>query len=63
MGRIGKSELVYGEIMSFDEILRRVSAVTPEEIRQIASDLLPKPSTLAIVGPFKSSTKFEKVIA
>jgi len=63
MGRIGKSELVYGEIMSFDEILRQIAQVTLEEVRQIASDLLPKPSTLAIVGPFKSSTKFEKVIA
>ena len=63
MGRIGKSELVYGEIMGFDEILRQIAAVTPEEVHQIASDLLPKPSTLAIVGPFKSSTKFEKVIA
>ena len=30
MNRIGKSELVYGEIMSFDEILKRVSAVTHE---------------------------------
>jgi predicted Zn-dependent peptidase len=49
--------------MSFDEILRQIAAVTPEELRQIASDLLPKPSTLAIVGPFKSTTKFEKVIA
>ena len=63
MGRIGKSELVYGEIMSFDEILKQIERVTPEEIRSIASDLLPKPSTLAIVGPFKSSSKFEKVIA
>ncbi len=63
MSRIGKSELVYGEIMSFDEILNRISRVTPDEIKQIASELLPKPSTLAIVGPFKSATKFEKVIA
>jgi predicted Zn-dependent peptidase len=49
--------------MSFDEILQRISAVTPEEIRAVASALLPKPSTLAIVGPFKSVSKFEKVIA
>ena len=63
MSRIGKSELVYGEIMSFDEILRRVDAVTHDEILEIANAILPKPSTLAIVGPFKSATKFEKVIA
>lgn len=62
MNRIGKSELVYGEIMSFDEILKRVTAVTHDEIREIANELLTVSPTLAVVGPFKSSTKFEKVI-
>jgi len=62
MSRIGKSELVYGEVMSFDEILASIARVTPEEIQAIASALLPKPSTLAVVGPFKSGAKFEKVI-
>jgi predicted Zn-dependent peptidase len=62
MNRIGKSELVYGEIMNFDEILKRVAAVTPDEIREIASELLSVSPTLAIVGPFRSTSKFEKVI-
>ncbi len=62
MNRIGKSELVYGEIMSFDEILKRVSSVTHDEIREIASELLTVSPTLAVVGPFKSTSKFEKVI-
>jgi predicted Zn-dependent peptidase len=62
MNRIGKSELVYGEVMSFDEILKRVTAVTHDEIREIASELLNVSPTLAVVGPFKSSSKFEKVI-
>ena len=62
MNRIGKSELVYGEVMSFDEILRHVSAVTHDEIREIAGELLTVSPTLAVVGPFKSSVKFEKVI-
>lgn len=62
MNRIGKSELVYGEIMSFDEILKRISAVTHDEIREIASELLTVSPTLAVVGPFKSTSKFEKVI-
>ena len=63
MSRIGKSELVYGSIMGFDEILKRIELVTPDEIRALASGILPRPSTLGIVGPFKSATKFEKVIA
>jgi predicted Zn-dependent peptidase len=62
MNRIGKSELVYGEVMSFDEILKRVSSVTHDEIREIASELLTVSPTLAVVGPFKSTSKFEKVI-
>jgi predicted Zn-dependent peptidase len=63
MMRIGKSELVYGEVMSFDEILAQIDRVTPDEIQAIASAILPRPSTLALVGPFKSASKFEKVIA
>ena len=63
MSRIGKSELVYGEVMSFDEILKRIAMVTPQDIREIASAVLPQSSTLAIVGPFKNESKFEKVIA
>jgi predicted Zn-dependent peptidase len=63
MSRIGKSELVYGEVMSFDEILKRIAMVTPDDIREIASAILPQSSTLAIVGPFKNESKFEKVIA
>jgi len=63
MSRIGKSELVYGEIMGFDEILASIDRVTPEEIRTIAAQLLPQPSTLAVVGPFTSATKFERAIS
>ena len=62
MTRIGKSELVYGEIMSFDEILKAVRSVTAEEVHQLARDLFSQPATLGVVGPFRSTTKFEKVI-
>ncbi len=62
MTRIGKSELVYGEIMSFDEILKAVRSVTAEEVHQLARDLFTQPATLGVVGPFRSTTKFEKVI-
>ena len=63
MSRIGKSELVYGEITSFDEILSKVKAVTPEQVRQLANELFSAPATLALVGPYKSKSKFEKVIS
>jgi predicted Zn-dependent peptidase len=62
MTRIGKSELVYGQVLSFDEILREISEVTGEQIKEIASKTLPVSPTLAIVGPFNFKSKFERLI-
>ncbi len=62
MSRIGKNEIVYGQVMDFDDILKAVSQVSAEDIRQIASEYLTKTPTLALVGPFKNPAKFEKVI-
>ena len=62
MTRIGKSELVYGSVMSFDEILARINRVTSEDIKDLASALLPQSSTLAIVGPFKSEAPFAQLL-
>jgi predicted Zn-dependent peptidase len=62
MTRIGKSELVYGQVLSFDEILREISEVTGEQIKEIASKILPVSPTLAVVGPFNSRSKFEGLI-
>jgi len=63
MTRIGKSELVYGQVLSFDEILREISSVTPEQIKEIASESLPISPTLAVVGPFRSTSEFERLIS
>jgi predicted Zn-dependent peptidase len=62
MTRIGKSELVYGEIMSFDQILQEIADVTPDQIKEIARQSLPTSPTLAVVGPFRSKAKFEGLI-
>lgn len=62
MSNIGKSEIVYGEVMSFDEILKKISDVTPAAVRQLAGEILPQRPTLALVGPFKDEAKFEKVL-
>jgi predicted Zn-dependent peptidase len=63
MSRIGKNEIVYGHVMGFDEILKAVSSVNASEIKEIASQFLTKTPTLALVGPFKSESKFEKVLS
>ena len=62
MSRIGKNEIVYGQVMDFDDILKAISRVSAEDIRQIASEYLTKTPTLALVGPFKNPAKFEKVL-
>lgn len=63
MSRIGKNEIVYGQVMDFDDILKAIDCVSAEDIREIASEFLVKTPTLALVGPFKSESKFEKVLA
>ncbi|MEV7965077.1 pitrilysin family protein [Sphaerisporangium sp. NPDC088356] len=52
MSRIGKSELVYDTLMSVDEVLARIDAVTPEEVDSVAREILSQPMTLAVIGPY-----------
>jgi predicted Zn-dependent peptidase len=63
MSRIGKNEIVYGQVMDFDDILKAISRVSVTDIREIASEFLVKTPTLALVGPFRNESKFEKVLA
>jgi predicted Zn-dependent peptidase len=52
MSRLGKGELLYDELLSVDEVLRRVDAVTPEQVRAVADTLLHRPMSLAVIGDF-----------
>ncbi|MEU4241553.1 pitrilysin family protein [Actinoplanes sp. NPDC026619] len=52
MSRLAKSELLYGDWISVDDLLGRVDAVTKEEVDAIAAELLGQPMSLAVVGPF-----------
>jgi predicted Zn-dependent peptidase len=51
MTRLGKSELVDDELLSIDEVLARVDAVTLDDVRVLAGELFSQPEILAIVGP------------
>ena len=62
MSRIGKNEIVYGQVMDFDDILKAISRVSAQDIHEIASEFLVKTPTLALAGPFKNESKFEKVL-
>jgi predicted Zn-dependent peptidase len=62
MGRLAKAELVYGELLSMDEILQRIDAVTLDEIRAVAGELLEAAPTLAVVGPFDDPDRFTPAV-
>ena len=51
MSRIAKSELLYDDLPSIAETIRRVDAVTLADVHELARTLFRRPETLAIVGP------------
>jgi predicted Zn-dependent peptidase len=52
MSRLGKSEVAQGEILTVDQTLRRIDAVTLEDAHEIAARVLSQPMTLTVLGPF-----------
>jgi predicted Zn-dependent peptidase len=52
MTQLGKGELLYGEPLTADDLLRRIESVTDDQVRSVASQLLTQPMSLAVVGPF-----------
>ena len=53
MSRIGKAELVYDELLTIDEVVARIEAVTVEDVATLARELFNQPELLAVVGPRK----------
>jgi predicted Zn-dependent peptidase len=53
MNRIGKSELCWGDQMSVDEVLASIDAVTPDDVREVARDVLGRRPSLSVIGPLK----------
>jgi hypothetical protein len=52
MSRLGKSEIAHGEVITLDEVLEKLDAVTLEECREVAADVLSRPRTVTVIGPF-----------
>ncbi|HEV7899267.1 MAG TPA: pitrilysin family protein [Planosporangium sp.] len=52
MSRLGKGELLYREMLSVDDLLARIDAVTPDDVRAVAAEVLVNPASLAVIGPF-----------
>ena len=52
MTRLGRAELVHGELLSLDETLERVRAVTAADVQALAAELAKAPRSVVRVGPF-----------
>jgi predicted Zn-dependent peptidase len=63
MSRLGKSELVYPFLEPVDDVLAQIEAVTHDDIRAIAAEVLTRPKTLAVVGPFDDPAPFASVVS
>jgi len=51
MSRIGHSQLVHGRVLTLEEIDRRLSALSLEQVNEVAAKWLGGPRTVATVGP------------
>ena len=63
MSRLGKAELVYGELMTVDEILGHIDAVTPEDVQAVAHEVLRGPLALAAIGPYDDDRTLTRTVA
>jgi predicted Zn-dependent peptidase len=62
MSRLGRHELVYADPLPVAEVLRRVDAVTLDDVREVAADIAARPLALGVIGPFDDHD-FTPVIA
>jgi predicted Zn-dependent peptidase len=63
MSRLGKSELVHPRLEPVDDILAKIEAVTLDDVRRVAEQVLTQPKVLAVVGPFDDDADFSTAIA
>ena len=62
MTRLGKSELVYPDLEPVDELIATINAVTHDDVRAIAAEVLTRSKALAVVGPFDNPDAFSGVL-
>ncbi|ASN51631.1 pitrilysin family protein [Sinomonas sp. R1AF57] len=58
MSRLGRAELVSGEFQDIEETLAQISAVTADEVQDLARLLANAPRTVTVVGPFEQTETF-----
>jgi len=62
-GFYANQELSENKILTLEEKLAKIEAVTAEDIQRVARDIFkPEKLNLALIGPFKDKTKFQKLL-
>lgn len=60
---MGEQELLYNKIKSPEEELAKLEAVKPKDIQKLAARLLKQPKLhLAVIGPYRKSADFAKLL-
>jgi predicted Zn-dependent peptidase len=52
MSRIGASLMLHGQVLSVDDLLAKIDAITLDSVREVAGRVLSGERILAVVGPF-----------
>ena len=60
---LGQQELLANEILLPDEVIRRLDAVTADDIVRVARRLLDEGLRAAVIGPFRQPERFEAQLA
>jgi len=59
----GAQELLYDRILTVDDVVEKVDAVTTEDVERMANQfLVPEKLNLAVVGPYRSDRQFKAVL-
>ena len=53
---------MYPALEPVDEVIAAINAVTHDDVRQVAADVLARPKALAVVGPFDDAAAFTGVL-
>ena len=60
---LGSQALMRKEMLTVDEVVERIDSITTEDLHQMAKELIvPEHMNMAVVGPFRSSAKFEMLL-
>lgn len=62
-GWIGSQELLLGEVMTVDDVVERIDAVTMDDVLRVGREVLdPSRAIIAAVGPFEGDDAFAGII-